>query len=199
MNDLLSQVQIRHLIRVDLPALEWNGEYTHFRRLFKEAYRKARMGRAILWVAILGSQHMLGQVFVQLKGTRAELSDGLARAHLYSIRVRPAYRNAGLGSRLLCVAERDLTRRGFQWATLNVGCENSAAIRFYERHGYQIIASEPGLWSYLNHHGQLQTVHEPSWRMEKELLLEILSVQAKDVRQPEEADPCEHITVPNFH
>ena len=24
-------------------------------------------------------------------------------------------------------------------------------------------------------------------------------VHAKEVRQPEEADPCEHISVPNFH
>ncbi len=167
---LPADVCIRHLIRADLPLLEWEGEYTHFRRVFFRAYQNARQGRAVLWVAVAPPRQMLGQVFVLLRGARQELADGATRAYLYAIRVRPAYRNLGLGSRLIETAEQDLRKRGFRIATLNVARDNCAALRLYTRLGYQIVAEDPGRWWYYDHQGRRREVVEPAWRMEKELL-----------------------------
>ncbi len=162
-------VVVRQLIHSDLPALEWEGQYTHFRRLYADAYQRALQDRAVLWVAELPGAGVIGQLFVQLISPRWELADGRSRAYLYSFRIRPEFRGAGVGSRLLEEAEQDLRRRGFREATLNVGRENGAARKLYERHGYRVAGEEPGRWTYVDEHGQRRQVHEPAWRMRKRL------------------------------
>ncbi len=172
--DVLLQAQIRQLVKEDLPGLEWEGEYIHFRRLFQDAYRLARMGNAVLWVATLPGaaeegERMIGQVFVQLNSASLHLADGYSRAYLYSFRVRPELRSLGLGSLILETAEKDVFNRGFSKTLLNCGKDNPNARRFYERHGYRVVGSEPGEWSYFDHEGVRRFVSEPAWRMEKQL------------------------------
>ena len=165
----LSQLKIRHIQRRDLPDLEWEGEYTHFRRLFREIYNNARLGKAILWGVEHSVAGLIGQVFVQLNSARNELANGIDRAYLYSFRVKKPYRNLGIGSHLLQTVEKDLMRRNYVWSTLNVGLENPRGLQFYLRHGYQKVAVEPGNWFYLDDKGETHEVHEPAWRMEKNL------------------------------
>ncbi len=171
----LTQVHFRIAKREDLPALEWGGDYAHFRRLFREVYEASRQGKSIMWVVDLPGPGIIGQLFVQLSSARSELADGATRAYLYSFRVKPAYRNHGIGARLLQVVEADLVKRRFQWVTLNVGRDNPRARRFYEKHGYQMVAAEPGRWSYLDEEDRRHEVYEPAWRMEKNLAQSRLS------------------------
>ena len=161
---------IRHANRDDLSALEWEGQFTHFRRLYAQAYQRAEEGEAILWVAELFPFGLVGQLFVQLESHRIELANGRTRAYIYSFRVRSNFQGEGIGSLLMQTAETDLLNRGFNTITLNVGRDNPDARRLYERRGYQVVADEPGKWSYLDHRGFRRIVNEPSWRMEKELI-----------------------------
>jgi ribosomal protein S18 acetylase RimI-like enzyme len=162
---------IRHIQASDLEALEWEGEYTHFRRQFETVFRDYESGAAVPWVAVRrGSGEMLGQVFVLLESRfRPELADGDLRAYLFSIRVKQAYRNQGIGGQMMDAAEADLRSRGYSTATLNVARDNPDGYRFYVRRGYQVVAPEPGQWSYIDHLGQRRYVDEPAWRMEKAL------------------------------
>jgi len=160
---------IRRLVWEDLPSLEWDGEFVHFRRLYAEAYRRSREGEAVLWVAELSDRGVIGQVFVQLKSQRHDLADGGTRAYIYGFRVRPPYRQQGVGTRLLQTLEEDLIERGFRRAVLNVARINLEARRFYERKGYRVIGRDPGRWSYLDENGARCEVHEPAWKMAKEL------------------------------
>ena len=166
---LLSKVVIRNLVRADLPGLEWEGEYTHFRRVYAEAYQRAQRGLSVLWVAELPANGIIGQVFIQLICDRLELADGQQRAYLYSFRVRPAFRNLGLGARILQAVEQDLKQREFEIITLNVAKDNLRAQKLYERCGYRIVAHEPGVWSFVDDCGVWHQVEEPAWRMEKML------------------------------
>ncbi|MDI6694375.1 MAG: GNAT family N-acetyltransferase [Anaerolineales bacterium] len=166
---LTEQVIIRVLRGEDLPALEWGGEYRHFRRLYADIYRSACQGKALMWVAELPEVGIIGQVFVQLSSGRRELADGVRRAYIYGFRIQPAYRGVGIGGRMLQIVEEDLLQRRFLFVTLNVARENIAALRFYQQHGYQVVAEEAGEWSYLDDTGRRREVHEPAWRMEKAL------------------------------
>jgi ribosomal protein S18 acetylase RimI-like enzyme len=167
----MESVNVRHLEKEDLPALEWGGAYTHFRRVYAQAYQRAKKGLAILWVADLPGVGLIGQVFVQLLNiNRRKLADGNQRAYVHSFRVRSSYRRAGLGTKLMEVVEADLIERGFQIVTLNVGRTNKGAYHLYTRLDYRIVAPDPGRWSYIDHRGVLQHVHEPGWRMEKRLV-----------------------------
>jgi ribosomal protein S18 acetylase RimI-like enzyme len=164
-----AQVVYRHITAADLPELEWDGEYTHFRRLYAMAYKRFRRRRAVLWVADVGQQRVIGQLFVQLNSDRRELADGVTRAYIYSFRVRPQFRGLGVGTGLLSTAEEDLIQRGYRLTTLNVARDNPDARRLYERMGYRVVAPEPGRWRYRDHLGRMREVNEPSWRMEKAL------------------------------
>ena len=165
--DWLPQVVIRTLRQSDLPALEWDGEYAHFRNVYATAYERMVKGSAVLWVATLPDDAIIGQVFIQLICDHPELADGVERAYLYSFRIRPPWRNAGLGSRMLATLEYDLRRRGFRALTLNVAQSNVDAQRLYLRKGFRIIGTDAGIWSYIDHNGDLQRIEEPAFRMLK--------------------------------
>src|SRR3989304_1646583 len=62
---LIDMVVIRQAEKEDLPALEWEGEYRHFRILFAEAYQRAERGEAAMGVAELLERGIIGQLFVQ--------------------------------------------------------------------------------------------------------------------------------------
>jgi ribosomal protein S18 acetylase RimI-like enzyme len=166
----LSKVEVRLLVRQDLPALEWDGEYAHYRRLYRDIYRAFCKGTVLMWVADLHDVGIIGQVFVHLKSARRELADGITRAYVYGFRVRSPYRGFGIGARLLQTVEDDLVKRRFLWITLNVSRQNVDARRFYERYGFHVVAPEAGNWSYLDEQDRRHEVHEPAWRMEKRIV-----------------------------
>jgi ribosomal protein S18 acetylase RimI-like enzyme len=161
------QVIIRYASRQDLPALEWEGEFTHFRHVFSEAYRLKELGEVIMWVAELLEFGLIGQLFIQLYGPNQLQANGSRYAYIYGFRIRPIYRGNGIGTRLLQKAETDLVSRGFERIALNVARDNKPARHLYERLGYQVVAPEPGIWSYLDDQGRRRFVNEPAWRMEK--------------------------------
>jgi ribosomal protein S18 acetylase RimI-like enzyme len=165
----INKVIIRHLIFSDLPQLEWNGEYKHLRQVYLKAYKYKNQGKSVLWVADLPETGIVGQVFIQLNSVRKDLADGFFSAYLYAFRIKPAFRNAGLGTRIFSVVENDLVKRNFREITLNVAKTNPQAIRLYERLGFEIVDSEPGEWSYLDHDNKLQNVVEPAWKMVKSI------------------------------
>ena len=166
----LTRLKIRPMVASDLPLLEWDGEYRHFRKVYADAYKRYMNGLSVLWVAELEGQDLIGQAFVQLTCDRPELANGIDRAYLYSLRVRPSFRGAGVGSKIMESAEEDLMDREFRTITLNVARDNLRAQSLYFRRGYRIIAPEPGRWSYQDDHGEWQHVVEPAWRMEKSLI-----------------------------
>ena len=163
----INKVIIRHLIFSDLPQLEWNGEYKHLRQVYLNAYKFRNQGKNVLWVADLPQIGIIGQVFIQLNSVRKDLADGITSAYLFAFRIKPDYRNAGLGTRMFSVIENDLIKRNFVEITLNVAKDNNQAIRLYERLGFEMVGFEPGEWSYRDHEGKLQNVVEPAWKMIK--------------------------------
>ncbi len=166
----LNQILIRRLTAADLPALEWEGQYAHFRRLYLDAFHRQERNVSVLWVAEESHKRLVGQVFIQLICDRRELADGNQRAYLYGFRTRPEYRSQGLGTRMVHVVEEDLVARGYTALSLNVAKVNLRAQQLYERLGFKIVAHEAGCWSYIDHHGVQRKMIEPAWRMEKSLL-----------------------------
>jgi ribosomal protein S18 acetylase RimI-like enzyme len=164
---LLSSVYIRPVVEKDLRALEWDGEFIHFRQLYADTYRRFQHGDCLMWVADLTNIGVIGQLFISLNSNRPSLSDGYQRAYIFGFRVKNPYRNFGVGSYMMRFVETDLKNRGFQKVTLNVARDNPGALRLYKRLGYQIAGTEPGRWSYIDHRGFRQDVVEPAWRMEK--------------------------------
>ncbi len=165
-----SDLTIRLITYEDLPALEWDGEFSHFRRLYREIYKSTLDGRGLMWVAEINQKGLIGQVFIRFQSGRPELANGIDRAYLFSFRILPQYRKRGIGSFFLDTVEKDLVSRNYSWVTLNVARDNPSALRFYLQHGYRIVDSEPGYWTYLDEKGITREVHEPAWRMQKYLV-----------------------------
>jgi [ribosomal protein S18]-alanine N-acetyltransferase len=60
-------------------------------------------------------------------------------ARLYSIAIEPGTARRGIGSALLHACAKDALKRGCQKLRLEVRIDNSAAIRFYERLGFEVF------------------------------------------------------------
>ena len=162
-------ILVRPMRESDLPAMEWDGEYTHFRQLYADHYAASRLGTTLIYIAETLEGKMVGQVFLQLTSRNSEVADGLHRAYLFSFRVKPEYRSQGIGSFMLQFVEDQLLLRGFDSIRLNVARANVRARKLYERHGYRVIGADPGLWRYQDHLGEWHSVHEPAWKMLKKL------------------------------
>lgn len=161
-------VTIRPAVEADLPALEWDGQYAHYRRLYRHAMNEAKRGRRLLLVAELSGE-LVGQIFIQFNSGRSELADGMRSGYLYSFRVRREYRKQGIGSDLLQSAEAVLRSRAFERAVIAVAQDNEGAQRLYDAHGYRRFAADPGEWSYLDQNGDLRSVNEPAYLYQKNL------------------------------
>jgi ribosomal protein S18 acetylase RimI-like enzyme len=163
-------IRIRLGVRADLPKLEWYGQYTHQRNLFRRAYREQQLGRRLILVAD-SNNFPIGHLFVQFISTDTDIADGDSRAYLYSLRVMEMFRGYGIGTRLIQEAETIVQDRGFQWCTIGVAKDNTPAQRLYERLGYRVFADDPGRWSYIDHKGHTRHVNEPCWLLQKQIML----------------------------
>lgn len=159
-------VVIRKARADDLEAIEWDGEYRRYRLVYQRAYAESLRGRRVLLIAEADGR-VIGQIFVQVDSA---LSGGNNRAaYLYALRVRPEYRNRGIGTELVREAESTLRQRGFVRALISVAKDNHAARRLYERLGYDVFGEDAGNWSYFDDRGHIQEVHEPAFLLEKML------------------------------
>lgn len=163
------QIHIRPLLDTDLIALEWEGDFRHFHNLYAQHYASSLQGAALIWVAENFQKQIIGQVFILLNARQSKIADGSTRAYLFSFRIKPRWRNLGIGGHMLQFVENQLVLQGFIWVRLNVAKDNKDARRMYEAHGYRVIGSDPGDWSYMDDLGVVQQVHEPAWKMIKRL------------------------------
>jgi hypothetical protein len=51
------------MTREDLPGLEWNGEFSHFRNVYLGVYRRMQQGTNEAWVAEAPREGIVGQCF----------------------------------------------------------------------------------------------------------------------------------------
>jgi len=164
MHDLI----IRSLREEDLPALEWGGEYRHFRRLYRRFYEQMRAGKRLILVAEV-DEEVIGQSFVQYFIHRSDLPASLVPGYLHAVRIKPAFRNLGIGTLLIQQAEKALARKGMNCSVIAVEVENDAARRLYERLGYRHFADDDGEWSYVDDQGSYRFVSSPAHLLLKKL------------------------------
>jgi ribosomal protein S18 acetylase RimI-like enzyme len=153
---------------MDLPALEWGGEFIHFRRVYHHAMLEAKQGKRVILVAEAEGV-LIGQIFVNYYSTWRNSKIGLRTGYIHSFRVKPEYRNQGIGRNLIQTAEAYLERNGFDRVIISVAQENQGALRLYQGLGYEILHKDPGRWSFRDHQDQIQHIHEPAFVLCKSL------------------------------
>src|SRR5579859_1449295 len=135
--------------RRDLQKLEWNGEYTHFRRVFQETFEEQRSGHRLMLLADV-NDYPVGQVFIQLDSPDNFWHTG-RRGYLYSLRVIEPLRGHGIGTALIREAERLLMQDGYHTTSIAAAKDNPDARRLYQRLGYTIAYEDDGRWQYVDH------------------------------------------------
>ena len=153
----------------DLEALEWLGQYAHYRRLYRDTFHDQQAGQRLMLVADF-NRFPVGQIFLQLQSTRPT-PDQTPRMYLYALRVMEPFQRQGIGTALLEAAGEYARGTGYGWMSIAAAKDNPAARQLYERHGFEVSGEEEGDWSYLDQHGRTRYVHEPCWVLEKALRL----------------------------
>lgn len=161
-------VTLRLATYADLPKLEWYGQYTHFRALFRRTYQEQLQQRRLMLVADC-NDFPIGNIFIQLSGGEQRYMDGRRRAYFYSLRVMDMFQGHGIGTSLIREAELLASEHHLRWATIAASLDNPRARRLYERLGYKVIAEDDGKWSYRDHENRIRYVHEPCWVLEKRI------------------------------
>jgi len=161
-------VQIRLAEIDDLPKLEWYGQYSHYRNIFRKAYREQLLGKRLMLLAD-SNNFPIGHVFIQFIDPDLDDPQDYKRAYLYSFRVMEMFRGYGIGTQLLREAENMMLDRDFHIALIAVSKDNRHACRLYEHLGYRIFSDDDGSWSYIDHEGRTRYVHEPCWLLQKEI------------------------------
>lgn len=164
-------VRIRHATDADLLALEWDGEFTHYRRIYRQAMQDSRRGNRVLLVAAVEGE-VIGQIFIYFRPSWSRHFPNEQAGYLHSFRVKPQYRNQGIGTSLVRHAEAILIERAYHRCVISVAKNNHEAVRLYQSLGYSIFTEDPGQWSYVDHRGRIQQVVEPVHLMQKRLTQE---------------------------
>jgi len=142
---------VRRAVLDDLPALVALEQFFPGDRLSRRKLRYFLKAHADLWVfeeagAILGDAVVLYR-------------QGSPAARLYSLIVHPTARGRGVAAALLEHAEQAALDCGCLLMRLEVREDNLAALRLYQKHGYQVIGRTA---DYYQDHGS-------AIRMRKEL------------------------------
>jgi ribosomal-protein-alanine N-acetyltransferase len=104
-------------------------------RFDRESMREfAEERNAVVQVAEKVCGEIVGFVIAHIERIASEW-----RAYVVTLDVAPEYRQMGLARRLMREAETCAMAAGVQWIQLHVFTGNKAAIRFYERIGYERI------------------------------------------------------------
>jgi ribosomal protein S18 acetylase RimI-like enzyme len=161
-------LRIRKATELDLPALEWDGEYIQFRRIYQAAMKEAIKGRRVILVAETENR-LIGQIFINFHSTWRNTVIGLRTGYLHSFRVKPEFRNRGVGQSLIQTAESLLIANGFRRVVISVAKNNEGALRLYQNLGYKIFREDPGQWSFMDHLNQIQHISEPAFILRRTL------------------------------
>ena len=130
-------IRFRIATEADLTLLEWYGQYTHFRNLFRMTYEGQLEGERLMLLADLNG-FPVGQIFILLnqRVTFWQAMTGYKapdqRGYLYALRVMDHLQGAGIGTQLILEAERLMFEHGSQWATISVAKDNPRAKKLYE-------------------------------------------------------------------
>ena len=162
------EICIREAKEIDLPAMEWDGDYSRFRRLYRRAMDEVREGKRIIFVAEVGKL-IVGQLFVHFDSAWRKAFIGQDTGYLHSFRVKSDFRNRGVGRNLVAKAETVLKESGFNRAVISVAQTNEAALRLYKSLGYEPFREDPGRWSFKDHHNQVHHISEPAYILRKSL------------------------------
>jgi ribosomal protein S18 acetylase RimI-like enzyme len=152
----------------DLPKLEWYGQFTHHRNLFRRAFTDQQRGKRLMILADCNG-FPIGHIFILFLNTPAHNKEREKRAYLYSLRVMEMFQGQGIGTRLIHQAEEHITQRACHHVSIAVAKTNERARRLYERLGYGVYGDDPGVWNYQDHLGRMRQIKEPCWLLQKEI------------------------------
>ena len=123
----MTEIVIRRCRRGDLRAHAW-GPYRDALPMIARVFELAERGTMVMLVATTGNRHV-GQSWLDLARYRTG-------AVLWALRVKPAWRGRGIGTRLIAAAEQTARRAGRAWLEIEVELGNTRARELYERLGY---------------------------------------------------------------
>lgn len=133
MTQRASPMQTRRAAISDLDRLLGIERYFSTDRLSRANLRHLiNRGNTDIWVS-KESQDLTGDIVILYRR-------GSRNARIYSLAVDPAHRRRGIARTLLAAAEKGARARGRTAMTLEVRCDNRAALRLYELCGYRVVS-----------------------------------------------------------
>ena len=140
-------VTIRALTADDAAGyLAWRGGDAYKNEVIGRELAEHFSGRRVIFVAMDGDSTPVGTGQLALVHADPDLADGQGVAYALGLWVRDDLRGGGIGSGLMRAIEVEGVRCGCRRLTLMVEPDNSAALRLYERLGYERFKESAWVW-----------------------------------------------------
>jgi ribosomal protein S18 acetylase RimI-like enzyme len=128
-------VAIRPIAAQEVPAIE--RDLPRYPGKHRERLAAQATGECLYLIAWAG-QHAIGHLNLRLTGRKLPDRARDARAaHVEDLRVAPAHRRRGVGTKLMQRAQFEAEKRGFDAIGLGVDVTNRPARDLYTREGYE--------------------------------------------------------------
>ncbi len=121
---------------IDAHVFPCLGEREGCRQLMREIIGRNEFVPSATWLACRATDFSLA---LQPCGTVQGLMTSAREGAIQNIGVHPAFRDLGIGRGLLSFALRGFQEAGCRFVHLEVTVQNKAAIRLYERFGFQRV------------------------------------------------------------
>jgi ribosomal-protein-alanine N-acetyltransferase len=109
---------------------------------FSKAAMRQFAGAENAWVLIAEAREEIAGFCI----VHREQAQGSAVGYLVTIDVAERFRHEGIGQRMLARGEEWVSESGGEALFLHVYVKNEAAVKFYERSGYQRTGEQPGFY-----------------------------------------------------
>ena len=121
---------------IDTHVFPCLGEKDGCKHLMREIINRGNFVAQATWLAVRQNEF---NVELQACGTVQGLLASPREGAIQNLGVHPEFRNMGIGKTLLLHALRGFREVGCMFANLEVTVQNTAAIRLYERYGFQKV------------------------------------------------------------
>lgn len=165
----LDSVMVRKMREEDLPLIEWDGEYERYRKVYREVYRNQLNGLTTALIAESPGDGIIGQIFLTAKSANPIYSPKEPYLFISSFRIKEPFRNRGLGSLLLRMAEIVAREKRLELLVLNCARANESGLSFYKKHGFEGFRMDDSVWRYVDHEGKVREERKPAWSMRKRI------------------------------
>ncbi len=144
-------LNIRLAMQPDLELmLQWRGYSEAMQNAIRRIWTELEQGKNQIFLAFAPDNQLIGTVTLYFQHTDPDLAN-TSSAYVEALEVHQEYRKQGIAQALMRKLEQYAVQEGFTRLTLMVEPDNTPAVQFYQKMGWQTFKNSTFTWNNKEH------------------------------------------------